>query len=80
MVAMSRPLSGLHVVECASFVAGPTGGMTLAQLGAKSRQLSDLEREHSDRTAELVAEVHRYLYSPWQLLSFLGPIQTQNKN
>ena len=31
---MSRPLEGLHVVECASFVAGPTGGMTLAQLGA----------------------------------------------
>lgn len=29
-----RPLEGLHVVECASFVAGPTGGMTLAQLGA----------------------------------------------
>lgn len=28
------PLAGLHVVECASFVAGPTGGMTLAQLGA----------------------------------------------
>lgn len=31
---MSRPLQGLQVVECASFVAGPTGGMTLAQLGA----------------------------------------------
>jgi 2-methylfumaryl-CoA isomerase len=29
-----RPLAGLHVVESASFVAGPTGGMTLAQLGA----------------------------------------------
>ncbi|GAA5114331.1 CoA transferase [Pseudonocardia adelaidensis] len=29
-----RPLDGLQVVECASFVAGPTGGMTLAQLGA----------------------------------------------
>jgi 2-methylfumaryl-CoA isomerase len=29
-----RPLDGLHVVECASFVAGPTGGLTLAQLGA----------------------------------------------
>lgn len=29
-----RPLEGMHVVECASFVAGPTGGMTLAQLGA----------------------------------------------
>lgn len=31
---MDGPLSGLQVVECASFVAGPTGGMTLAQLGA----------------------------------------------
>jgi 2-methylfumaryl-CoA isomerase len=30
----ARPLEGLQVVECASFVAGPTGGMTLAQLGA----------------------------------------------
>ncbi|MGW6791567.1 CoA transferase [Streptomyces chartreusis] len=27
-------MAGVHVVECASFVAGPTGGMTLAQLGA----------------------------------------------
>lgn len=31
---MSRPLEGLHVIECASFVAGPTAGMTLAQMGA----------------------------------------------
>ena len=31
---MQRPLDGLTVVECASFVAGPTGGLTLAQLGA----------------------------------------------
>jgi 2-methylfumaryl-CoA isomerase len=31
---MTSALAGLHVVECASFVAGPTGGMTLAQLGA----------------------------------------------
>ncbi|MCK9902354.1 CoA transferase [Frankia sp. Cpl3] len=31
---VARPLAGLRVVECASFVAGPTGGMTLAQLGA----------------------------------------------
>ncbi|ADP80719.1 CoA transferase [Pseudofrankia inefficax] len=30
----ARPLDGLRVIECASFVAGPTGGMTLAQLGA----------------------------------------------
>jgi 2-methylfumaryl-CoA isomerase len=31
----ARPLTGLHIVECASFVAGPIGGMTLAQLGAE---------------------------------------------
>ncbi|TDD87284.1 2-methylfumaryl-CoA isomerase [Saccharopolyspora karakumensis] len=31
---MGGPLEGLRVVECASFVAGPTAGMTLAQLGA----------------------------------------------
>lgn len=30
-----RPLSGLRVVEVATFVAGPLGGMTLAQLGAE---------------------------------------------
>jgi 2-methylfumaryl-CoA isomerase len=29
-----KPLSGLRVVEVATFVAGPLGGMTLAQLGA----------------------------------------------
>ncbi|TSD92958.1 2-methylfumaryl-CoA isomerase [Skermania sp. ID1734] len=29
-----RPLAGLRVVEFASFVAGPSGGMTLGQLGA----------------------------------------------
>ncbi|MCR3721642.1 MULTISPECIES: CoA transferase [Prauserella salsuginis group] len=28
------PLAGLRVVECASFVAGPSGGMALARLGA----------------------------------------------
>lgn len=28
------PLDGLRVIECASFVAGPSGCMTLAQLGA----------------------------------------------
>ncbi|MDA3644240.1 CoA transferase [Saccharopolyspora indica] len=34
MTDAPRPLSGLEITECASFVAGPTGGMTLAQLGA----------------------------------------------
>ncbi|MEU7812846.1 CoA transferase [Pseudonocardia sp. NPDC049154] len=33
-MSAARPLAGLTVVECASFVAGPTGGMTLGQLGA----------------------------------------------
>ncbi|GLY80969.1 CoA transferase [Actinoallomurus iriomotensis] len=31
---LDRPLAGLRVVECATFVAGPSGGMALAQLGA----------------------------------------------
>jgi 2-methylfumaryl-CoA isomerase len=30
-----KPLSGLRVVEVATYVAGPLGGMTLAQLGAE---------------------------------------------
>jgi crotonobetainyl-CoA:carnitine CoA-transferase CaiB-like acyl-CoA transferase len=29
-----RPLDGLRVVEIATYIAGPTGGMALAQLGA----------------------------------------------
>ena len=29
-----KPLGGLRVVEVATYVAGPLGGMTLAQLGA----------------------------------------------
>jgi crotonobetainyl-CoA:carnitine CoA-transferase CaiB-like acyl-CoA transferase len=33
--AARLPLRGLHVIECASYVAGPTGGLTLAQLGAE---------------------------------------------
>ncbi|HEX3753375.1 MAG TPA: CoA transferase [Streptosporangiaceae bacterium] len=33
-VTAARPLAGLRVIEVASFVAGPLGGMTLAQLGA----------------------------------------------
>jgi 2-methylfumaryl-CoA isomerase len=34
-LAAHLPLRGLHVIECASYVAGPTGGLTLAQLGAE---------------------------------------------
>ena len=39
---VGRPLEGLQVVECASFVAGPTGGMTLAQLGASVIRIDPL--------------------------------------
>jgi 2-methylfumaryl-CoA isomerase len=30
-----RPLDGVRVVEVSSFVAAPTAGLTLAQLGAE---------------------------------------------
>jgi 2-methylfumaryl-CoA isomerase len=36
------PLSGLRVVEYASFVAGPSAGMTLAQLGAQVVRIDPL--------------------------------------
>jgi 2-methylfumaryl-CoA isomerase len=36
------PLAGLRVIEVASFVAGPLGGMTLAQLGAEVIRLDPL--------------------------------------
>jgi len=31
---MSAPLAGLRVIEGSAFVAAPSGGMTLAQMGA----------------------------------------------
>ena len=33
-VSLARPLEGLRVIEGTAFVAAPSGGMTLAQLGA----------------------------------------------
>jgi 2-methylfumaryl-CoA isomerase len=33
-MALSRPLEGIQVVELSTYVAGPSGAMTLAQLGA----------------------------------------------
>ncbi|MBK1783119.1 CoA transferase [Prauserella cavernicola] len=35
MSTPDTPLAGLRIVECATFVAGPSGGMALAQLGAE---------------------------------------------
>src|ERR1700750_2398906 len=40
--AIGKPLSGLRVVEVASFVAGPLGGLTLAQLGAEVIRIDPL--------------------------------------
>jgi 2-methylfumaryl-CoA isomerase len=40
--AARLPLRGLHVIECASYVAGPTGGLTLAQLGAEVTRIDPL--------------------------------------
>lgn len=37
----TRPLAGLRVVEASAFVAAPSGGMTLAQLGADVIRLDD---------------------------------------
>jgi 2-methylfumaryl-CoA isomerase len=39
---MYRPLAGLRVVECASFVAGPSCGLHLAQLGADVIRLDNV--------------------------------------
>jgi 2-methylfumaryl-CoA isomerase len=40
--AAEMPLRGLRVVECASYVAGPTGGLTLAQLGAEVTRIDPI--------------------------------------
>ena len=41
-LAAEPPLRGLQVVECASYVAGPTGGLMLAQLGAEVTRIDPL--------------------------------------
>ncbi|MBC9226471.1 2-methylfumaryl-CoA isomerase [Aeromicrobium sp. 636] len=38
-----RPLAGVRVVECSSFVAGPSGCMTLAMLGADIVKVDPIE-------------------------------------
>ena len=43
------PLRGMQVVECASYVAGPTGGLTLAQLGAEVVRIDPLGGGHDHR-------------------------------
>jgi 2-methylfumaryl-CoA isomerase len=45
-LAAELPLRGLQVVECASYVAGPTGGLTLAQLGAEVTRIDPVGGGH----------------------------------
>jgi 2-methylfumaryl-CoA isomerase len=46
-VPIDAPLAGSRIVECATFVAGPSGGMALAQLGAEVIRV-DLPRGGGD--------------------------------
>jgi 2-methylfumaryl-CoA isomerase len=59
----SRPLEGLHVVECASFVAGPTGGMKLAQLGADVIRVDPLGGGSDHRRWPVAASGESYYWS-----------------
>jgi 2-methylfumaryl-CoA isomerase len=58
-----RPLEGLHVVECASFVAGPTGGMTLAQLGADVVRIDPVGGGSDHRRWPVAADGESYYWA-----------------
>lgn len=58
-----RPLAGLHVVECASFVAGPTGGLTLAQLGADVIRVDPLGGASDHRRWPVAPDGHSYYWT-----------------
>lgn len=57
------PLTGLQVVECASYVAGPTGGLTLAQLGAEVVRIDPLGGGHDHRRWPLAPNGESYYWS-----------------
>ena len=59
----TAPLAGLQVVECASFVAGPTGGMTLAQLGADVVRIDPLGGGSDYRRWPIAAGGESYYWS-----------------
>jgi 2-methylfumaryl-CoA isomerase len=58
-----RPLAGLQVVECASFVAGPTGGLTLAQLGADVIRIDPLGGGSDHLRWPIAADGESYYWS-----------------
>ena len=55
--------AGMQVVECASFVAGPTGGLTLAQLGAEVVRIDPLGGGHDHRRWPLAQSGESYYWS-----------------
>src|ERR1700722_1985179 len=57
------PLTGTQVVECASYVAGPTGGLTLAQLGAEVVRIDPLGGGHDHRRWPLAPNGESYYWS-----------------
>ena len=57
------PLRGMLVVECASYVAGPTGGLTLAQLGAEVVRIDPLGGGHDHRRWPLAPSGESYYWS-----------------
>jgi 2-methylfumaryl-CoA isomerase len=57
------PLTGMQVVECASYVAGPTGGLTLAQLGAEVVRIDPLGGGHDYRRWPLAPSGESYYWS-----------------
>ncbi|HEX4094745.1 MAG TPA: CoA transferase [Trebonia sp.] len=57
------PLAGLQVVECASYVAGPTGGLTLAQLGAEVVRIDPVGGGNDYRRWPLAPNGESYYWS-----------------
>jgi len=53
----------MQVVECASYVAGPTGGLTLAQLGAEVVRIDPLGGGHDHRRWPLAPSGESYYWS-----------------
>ena len=53
----------MQVVECASYVAGPTGGLTLAQLGAEVVRIDPLGGGHDHRRWPLAPNGESYYWS-----------------
>jgi len=62
-LAAGLPLRGLQVVECASYVAGPTGGLTLAQLGAEVVRVDPLGGGNDHRRWPVAPSGESYYWS-----------------